>query len=630
VGRAAAVAHAGAARVRWAGRLLLGIAALLALGAALAAALKLYWSFGDRAPETASGRRDVALARAPTAMVASAHPLATAAGVRILRAGGSALDAAISVQAVLNLVEPQSSGIGGGAFVLHYDRATRAVRVYDGRETAPAAAGPRLFMHGDGGRHGFVEAVVGGRAVGVPGVLRALELAHRRHGRLPWRELFAPAIERCERGFEVTPRFRALTHGNPLLRTMPGAREYFYRAGRAHAPGSVLANPALGEVLRAVADGGADAFYRGPIAEDIVGAVRGAVRPSAAEAAINVALLKLGAPRAAGFTAGVPNPGLLSAADLAGYAARERPPLCVPYRRWRVCGAPPPAGGVTALEILALLDRLPADALRQPLSAGAVHLLAEAGRLAYADRDRYVADGDFVAVPALLDEDYLDTRARLINPAAAAAARAAPGEPPGAPAAAEGSAPELPGTSHFTIADAEGNIVSMTSSIEFVHGSQVLVRGFLLNNQLTDFSFDPGTPERPVANAVAPGKRPRSAMSPLIVLDAAGAPVLALGSPGGAPIIGYVVRALSGVLDAGLDPQAAVALPHAVNRNGATELEDEGWPEGALPALRHALEALGHEVAVREMNSGLHAIAVTPDGLLGGADPRREGLAAGY
>jgi len=533
-------------------------------------------------------------------MVAAANPLAAEAGLAMLRAGGSAVDAAIAAQMVLNLVEPQSSGIGGGGFLLHFAAEDGAIDAYDGRETAPAAATPDMFLDPKGEPMEFDDAVVGGLSVGVPGVLRLLELAHREHGRLPWARLFEPAIDLAKRGFEVSARLAKLIAEDEFLRTYPAAAAYFYDAdGAARPAGAVLRNPDFAATLRAVAAGGADAFYRGPIARDIVAAVRGA--PG--------------------------NPGRLAESDLNEYRAKAREALCRPYRIWRVCGMPPPSsGGVATLQILGLLEGFDLAAL-DPASPEAVHLIAEASRLAFADRNRYLADDDFVAVPVgeLLSAAYLRRRAETISPARSLGV-AEPGRfGDNLARATPPAAPERPSTSHVSVVDGAGNAVSFTSSIEGAFGSRLMVRGFLLNNQLTDFAFRPERNAVPVANRVEPGKRPRSSMAPTLVLHGNGGLRLAVGSPGGASIIGYVVKALVAVLDWQLDPQAAVALPNFVNRNGATVLE----ADTALAAIAPALKALGHEVELREMTSGLIAVAATPAGLVGGADPRREGVALG-
>jgi len=530
-------------------------------------------------------------------MVATANPHATRAGLEILRAGGSAVDAAIAAQLVLNLVEPQSSGIGGGAFMLHYDAASGRLDAYDGRETAPASATPEMFLDDAGQPMDFWDAVIGGRSVGVPGLLRMLALAHRQHGRLPWARLFAPAIALSEEGFAVSPRLHHLIAEDEDLKAFPEARRYFFDAeGRPLAVGAKLRNPAFAATLRRIAEGGADAFYRGAIAAEIAATVQTAPR----------------------------HPTDMTLADLAGYRAKARPPVCAPYRRWTVCGMPPPtSGGVAVLEILGLLERFDLSALA-PESAEAVHLIAEASRLAFADRNRYLADSDFVEVPVarLLDRGYLARRSRLIAPDKSLGL-AAPGLP--TQNGAMPKQPQPPRTTHLVVVDAAGNAVSMTSSIESAFGSHLMAGGFLLNNELTDFSFEPLVDGRAVANRVAPGKRPRSSMSPTMVFDADGKLVLAIGSPGGSRIIGYVVKTIIAVLDWGLDVQAAIALPNFVNRNGPTDLE----ADTPLTALAPALAARGEAVRIVPMVSGLHGIAVTPGGLEGGADPRREGVALG-
>ena len=538
----------------------------------------------------------------------------------------------VAVQAMLTLVEPQSSGIGGGAFLLHHDAETGALEAFDGRETAPAAATERLFLDDEGAPLGFAEALVGGRSVGVPGVMRMLEAAHRRHGRLPWADLLQPAIARARDGFEVTPRLHRLLARDAALRAMPAARALFYpEGGRAKAVGRVHRNPKLAEVLTAIAERGADALYEGPIAARIVDAVQAARQPPEWVLAANHWLLDFGLPFGLGVWATEPAPGLLTRADLAGYRPIRRAPVCVELRaRYRVCGHPPPtSGGITTLQIIGMLQHHDLER-HPPVSAEAAHLLAEAGRLAFADRNRYIGDPGFVDVPteALLDPAYLRARAALISEERPLEA-VEPGEVPGASAArfSDDPSPSLPSTSHFVIFDAEGDVVSMTTSVENAFGSRLVVEGFVLNNQLTDFAFVPERGGRPVANAVAPGKRPRSSMSPLMVYDLeSGAPVLAIGSPGGSRIIGYTAQAALGVLLWGLDPQEAVELPHVVGRGRAVELERGGWPDAVVARL----EAMGHEVLISEHTSGLHAVSRDAEGTLrGGADPRREGVALG-
>jgi gamma-glutamyltranspeptidase / glutathione hydrolase len=493
---------------------------------------------------------------APKYMVAAAHPLAAQAGADVLKRGGSAVDAAIAVQMVLGLVEPESSGIGGGAFMLHWSEAQKKLRSYDGRETAPAAAQPDRFLR-DGKPLPFLEAAVNGRSVGVPGVLRMLELAHQRHGRLPWAELFEPAIRIAEEGFKPSAKFLA------ALERAPELRKYF--------PAERIVNREYAATLRVIARDVA-AFYEGEIAKDIVQAVRGD----------------------------------LTAEDLRSYRAIEREPVCGPYRRWRLCSmGPPSSGGVAVLQILGILERTP-FARAPPQSADAVHFFAEAGKLAYADRARYLGDPDFVSVPvkALLAPSYLDRRARLVAERAMALA------PPGDTEA---------GTSHFSIVDARGDVVSMTTTIEAAFGSRIMVRGFLLNNQLTDFDFVPGGP-----NSVGPRKRPRSSMAPTVVFE--GERVhMAVGSPGGSMIINYVAKALVGTLDWGLGMQAAIDLPNFGSRNGPTLIEQGS----AYEALAAPLAQRGHQVDRIPLTSGLHGIERNAGGWRGGADPRREGAVRG-
>jgi gamma-glutamyltranspeptidase/glutathione hydrolase len=569
---------------------LCGPALALAAGLALA----------QPAPEPGSGYTPKQAVKAQRFMLAAAHPLAVDAGYGILRHGGTAIDAAIAVQMVLNLVEPQSSGIGGGAFILHYSANDSKLSAYDGRETAPAAARADRFIGADGQPLKHLDAIVGGRSVGTPGVLRALELAHAKHGKLPWAELFAPAIRLATEGFPLSPRLHGLLAWVRLPGRDADMRHMYYRDDDTPKPvGTLLKNPALADTLRLIAAQGADAFYGGEIARDIANKVKTA-----------------------------PKPGDLSEADLAHYRAKQREAVCAPYRQWKVCGMPPPSsGGIAVLQVLGMLQQLAPGSMPSD-SIHAAHLIAEAERLAYADRERYLADADFVPVPVagLLAPEYLAKRAALVQPDRSLG-RALPGSPPGAALAelADGASPELPSTSHLSIVDGEGNAVAMTSSIEFAFGSQQMVRGFLLNNQLTDFSFVAEQDGKPVANRIEPGKRPRSAMAPTMVFDRDGKLVLALGSAGGNAIITHVVKTLVAALDWDMDIQQAIALPNFGSRNGPTELEQgtaaAGWAE--------PLTALGHEVHLIDMTSGVHGIQRTRSGWSGGADPRREGVAKG-
>lgn len=549
----------------------------------------------------------IALSLAPTAgvkaasMAVAAHPLASGAGFAMLQRGGGAVDAAIAAQMILTLVEPQSSGIGGGAFLLHYRADDRLLQAFDGRETAPAAAGPGLFLKPDGEPMPWPEARQGGRAVGVPGAVRMLALAHREHGRLPWAELFEPAIRLADEGFPVPERLHAAVSQVKDWSLLPAAAAYFLDGeGRPWPAGHVLKNPALAETLRALA-ADPDALNTGPLAERIVAAVRGHAA----------------------------NPGVMTLGDLAGYRPLMREAVCGPYLAYRVCGMPPPSsGGPTVLMILGLAERLNLHA-HDPGSPQWAHLFAEASQVAFADRDRYMADPGFVPQPTagLLDRAYLDGRAMLIDPARALG-KVEAGEPPEKqgrlPAPHQGLTER--GTSHLSIIDAAGNIVSMTTTVEASLGSRLMVGGFLLNNQLTDFSFRPEKEGAPIANRVEAGKRPRSSMAPTIAFDASGQPVLVAGSPGGSRIIGYVAGAVARVLGHGMHPQQAVEARHVINRNGPTTEVEEG--EGA-EALAAALEALGHKVKTGGLTSGLHLIKITEQGLQAGVDPRRDGMAAG-
>lgn len=572
------------------------------------------------APELGSGyRSDLVTQHAERHMAAAANPLAAEAGREMLRQGGSAIDAAIAMQAVLTLVEPQSSGIGGGAFIMLWDGQT--VHAYDGRETAPAGATGRLFLKADGTPMAFPEAQIGGRSVGTPGVLRALEMAHKQTGHLQWAKLFEPAIRLSEQGFAISPRLHALIAADRYIAQSPEMAAYFLNAdGTPKAAGTLLKNPALASVFKRIAKEGPDALYHGPIADEIARKVQGNR-----------------------------NAGSLSQADLKGYVAKERTPLCTDYKQYRVCGMPPPSsGGIAVAQILGTLQAVeardprlaiaPMAPVKSASPAGlepspkAVHLIAEAGRLAFADRALYVADSDFTPVPVagLVAPDYLAQRATLIGERSMGIAK--PGRPAGIQVAyAPDRSPLRISTSQVVAVDDQGGAVSMTTTVEAAFGSHLMVQGFLLNNQMTDFSFIPEENGQPVANRVEPGKRPRSAMAPTLVFDRKSGELLAtVGSPGGSQIIEYVSKSLVAMLDWNLDPQAAISLPNFGSRNGATELEAGLFS----PGLKQALQDKGHTLSEIEMTSGIQAIVRTRDAqgkvsLSGGADPRREGEAVG-
>lgn len=567
------------------------------------------------APESASGYTDKPGWTAERFAVAAANPLATDAGYQVLKAGGSAVDAAIAVQMVLTLVEPQSSGIGGGAFLMHYDGSE--VKAYDGRETAPRAASESLFLNGEGEPLEFMEAAASGLSVGVPGTVRMLEMVHENHGKLPWAELFAPAITLAEEGFEVSPRLHSSLAAEERLRDDPLASEFYYAEDGEPLPeGHRLQNPALAEILREIAENGSKALHTGTIAEDLVHRVQG--HPD--------------------------RPGAISLEDMATYVAKERPPLCTDWREYRVCGFPPPSSGhLTIMQILGMMEHLPE--LDEPLvedrpSTEWLHRFLEASRLAFADRGKFIADPDFVNPPGgdwntMLDEAYLAERAELIGERSMGPDGAKAGKPGGVDVAwaIQPAQPEY-GTSHISIIDEEGNAVAMTTTIESAFGSRMLTDGgtdlpggYLLNNELTDFSFRPlDVDGSPIANRVEAGKRPRSSMSPTLVFERDSDELVAsLGSPGGAAIIHYTAKALVAMFDWGLDAQEALDLPHAVTVGGPAYLEEGRFPAAVIDELNE----LGHEASERELVSGLQAIQRTEEGLFGGADPRREGVVMG-
>jgi gamma-glutamyltranspeptidase / glutathione hydrolase len=534
-------------------------------------------------------------------MIAAANPLAAEAGRAILRRGGSAVDAAIAAQLVLNLVEPESSGIGGGAIMVLYSAKEHRVTTFDGRETAPRAAQPDRFLDSAGKPLNYFDALIGGKSVGVPGVLRMLDLAHRRFGKVKWASLFEPAIKLAENGYPMSKKLHdELARDRLFQRTGAGKSLFFAEDGSVKPEGTILTNPELAATLKLVAANGADVFYRGAIAQDIVTAVK--------EAPVN--------------------PGDMSLSDIGTYQAKERPPVCGPYRVYRLCGmGPPSSGGVAVLEILGLLQRF--DLRHQVNTLTAWNLFAQASRLAYADRDRYIADPDVVTAPisGLLDRNYLAARSKLIDPAHLPPGPVAAGDPPGRHAADWGrdATPEFPSTSNLAVIDRDGNALAMTTTIEFAFGSHLMVRGFLLNNELTDFSFVPDDHGKPVANRVEGGKRPRSSMSPTLVFDRNGKLMMTAGSAGGAAIITDVAKTLIATLDWRYGMQQAMDLPNLSNRNGPTEVE--ATHDG--DALADGLAAAGHEIRRPGRVSGLSGIRITPKGFDGAADKRRAGTAMG-
>jgi len=531
-------------------------------------------------------------------MVSVANPHAAAAGARVLSEGGTAADAMVAVQAVLGLVEPQSSGIGGGAFLVWYDSKSGEITTLDGRETAPLAATPSLFQNENGERLKFWDAVVGGRSVGVPGTPALMEAAHKKWGQNSWNSLFSEAIDLADNGFAVSPRLAALVARDAeRLGRFSDTADYFFPNEQPLVEGYLLTNPAYAVLMRRMAKDGAEVIYSGDIARAIIDTVRGADK----------------------------NPGVLNLTDLQIYKVKERPAVCAPFRGYQVCGmGPPSSGALTVGQILGLLNKFPPGSSNDPQT---LRLIGDASRLAFADRGRYMADSDFVPMPTkgLLAQDYLSERAKLLN-GPDALTEAVPGNPEYSHASlwADDVSLELPSTSHISIVDRFGNALSMTTTIENSFGSRLMTHGFLLNNELTDFSFSSHRNGVPIANRVEPGKRPRSSMSPTIILKD-GRPTLVIGSPGGSRIIGYVAEAIVAHIDWGMNIQAAVSIPHAINRFGTYDLEKGTSLEGMVAPL----EELGYKVSLRSLNSGLHAISIEENGLFGGADPRREGIAIG-
>lgn len=573
--------------------------------AVLLAAVLVFLPYGAGAqapsqPEAATGATAKAAARGQNFMVVTANPEATQVGYDILSRGGTAADAAIAVQLVLGLVEPQSSGIGGGGFALYYDAQSRRLSTLDGRETAPSTAGKHLFRGDNGKPMEFYQAALGGRSVGVPGIPALLEALHKKHGKLPWRDLFSPAITMAENGFEVGNRLATLAgfeRGRMNIST--DAKLYFFPDSSTPVrPGYMLRNPLYARTLRTLALGGAGEFYKGPLAERIVATVRESRH----------------------------NPGLLSIEDMAGYQVKDRPPVCGGYRGYKVCSmGEPSSGGLTLLMALGMLEQFNMAALG-PKNPQGWHLIAEASRLAFADRNYFMADPDYVKTPGqtLLDPAYIKSRAALISQKGPMKA-AMPGTPPGwtEPPRFPDENIKPPGTSHISIVDSYGNIVSMTTSIEDAFGSRMMVDGFLLNNQLTDFAFEPDYEGKEVANRVQGGKRPRSSMAPTIVFDSAGQPVLVIGSAGGSAIIGYVLERIVALIDWKMELQDALDMPNVINRGTKIEVET-GYTD-----LINGLKSFGHPVEDNDLTSGLTAIQFKGGMLYGAADPRREGVAQG-
>ncbi|MCG7491681.1 gamma-glutamyltransferase [Vibrio sp. Of14-4] len=554
------------------------------------------------APEQSSGLETKQLVKAKDWMVTAANPLATQAGANILKQGGNAIDAMITTQLMLGLVEPQSSGIGGGAFLVYWDAKQKKLTTYDGRETAPLAATPQLFQDEHGQPMQFYDAVVGGRSVGTPGVVKLMWETHQKYGKLKWEQLFEPVIQVAKQGFAISPRLATLISKDAKrLSRFPATKAYFFNPdGSAKKQGTILKNPAYANTLSSIANHGADAFYKGKIARDIVNTVKSAQG----------------------------NPGVLAQQDFDTYKVKQREPVCSAYQSYDICGMGPPASGaLTVNQILTMTQEFDLQAWG-PESAKSWQVIADASRLAFADRGMYMADEDFVPMPTqgLVDSEYLKQRAELITPGKALESVSA-GSPPWSYARQQSpdESIELPSTSHFNIVDNEGNVVSMTASVENAFGSRLMTNGFILNNELTDFSFRTHNNGKPIANRLEPGKRPRSSMAPTIILKD-GKPYMAIGSPGGSRIIGYVAQAIIAHTQWGMDIQQAINQAHVLNRFGTLDIEQDTSAEELKPEL----ERMGFEIKVGNLNSGLHAILINGRQLEGAADPRREGTAIGH
>ncbi len=549
------------------------------------------------APEAATGLTKQNLVEGKEWMIASANPYASETGAKMLRKGGNAIDAMVATQLVLGLVEPQSSGIGGGAFLVYWDAKQQELTTFDGRETAPLEVTPQLFQDDKGQPLKFYDAVVGGRSVGTPGTIKLMWDTHQKLGKLDWKALFEPAIELATNGFTVSPRLAKLVDNDQeFLQRSPAAKTYFFNQdGSPIKAGQQLKNPDYAKTLQVISEQGAKAFYQGKIAQDIVNTVRNETS----------------------------NPGVLNLIDFTAYQVKEREPVCAPYRQYSICGMGPPSSGALALgQIMGVLSHYPISDMGKD-NVQSWRLLGDASRLAFADRGKYMADSDYVPMPTqgLLDKKYLEKRAELLK-GKNALTKTSAGSPPWSHAKnyALDEAIELPSTSHFSIVDKDRNVVSITTTIENGFGSRLMVGGFLLNNELTDFSFRSQVDGVPIANRIEPGKRPRSSMAPTIVMEN-NKPYMAIGSPGGSQIIGYVAKTLVAHLDWGLNLQQAIDLPNMNNRFGAFEIEKDTTAEAWVPKL----EKLGFTIQVKELNSGVQAIKLQGNSLVGAADPRREG-----
>ena len=555
-------------------------------------------SADSHAPEQGTGLTEQKLVHAKEFMAASANPLATEAGYEILKRGGSAIDAMIAMQTTLSLTEPQSSGLGGGAFLVYWDNKAKKLTTFDARETAPKSATPELFLDENGKPLAFMKAVVGGRSVGVPGIPKLLEDTHKRYGKLPWQSLFDKPIQLAEQGFAVSPRMsQSIEQNKESLQRYPQTAAYFLPNGAPLAAGAVLKNPEFAQSMKLLAKEGSAPFYHGKPAQNMVNTITGVAD----------------------------NPGKITLADFKNYRVIERTPVCSPYREYEVCGmGAPSSGGIALSQILGILQTQD----MKKLGTENIHSwrwIGDASRVAFADRDYYVADPDFVTVPtkALISQSYLNSRAQEIRATDKALPQINAGKLSNQFAA--GKPVELPSTSHIVVVDKEGNVVSMTTSIENAFGSTLMANGYLLNNELTDFAFNPANAEgKVVANSVAGGKRPRSSMAPTIVMKN-GEPYMAVGSPGGSRIIGYVAKTLVAHIDWGMDIQTAISLPNMLNRGSSYEIEQNTAAAERAPQL----EQLGYKVQVRDLNSGVQGIVIGQNGLQGGADPRREGKVMG-